>query len=79
MPLRQQPWVKKTVLIREGTAARRISSHYNKVSHLIELRKPCDDDMTQVTDGGMASSRLHISATLTILIAVPKEAEPKQM
>lgn len=31
--------------------------------------------MTSVTDGEMASSRLHISATLTVFIEVPKEVE----
>lgn len=31
--------------------------------------------MTSATDGEMASSRLHISATLTVFIEVPKEVE----
>lgn len=34
--------------------------------------------MTSVTDVGMASSRLHISATLTVFIEVPKEVEPNR-
>lgn len=77
VPLLQQPWVKKTVLIK-GVTAHRISSHYKIASHLIELRKPCDDDMTSVADGRVASSRLHISATLTVFIEVPKEVEPNR-
>lgn len=60
---------------RQLLAAPRISSHYEILSHLIGVRKPCDDDMTH---RGTASTQLHISAALAAFTEVPKEVEPNR-